>query len=267
MALEDMLLAPSETLVELRRVGHDTWMRSDSSPASALKVAASISTDVGHTLPTADWKHVGWAIFTVGTQVLLKDKAFAGHVRRAIPPAQVLLGVQRGAQLTCRVGDALIDRGERPAGTRSQQSTFEVGESLLQGRSRLVRAAESVLAQLLPGAELLASFDRAIRGPVDEPNRTCMMTNIVHELPGIDAAQAGWGLVVCGSSLLSLANEAAPESQRRRWLPSRRSQEGADLLGTALVGAVDVIAGDAWIRSAPSIARRDALDTSGLADS
>jgi hypothetical protein len=244
------LLTPSEMLQSLRRVGRETWMRPEVSPESALSVAASIAQNVEEALPGADWSNVGSAIFAIGSQVALKDEAFAGQVCRAIPPAQVLLGVRRGAQLTCRVGDALIDRGEQATSTRSDRSAFEVDEAALADRSTLVHAAESVVPELLPNAELVAGFLDAIRGPADDPSRDGMVTKVAQALPGIDAAQAGWGLIFCGSNLLALADAAAPESKRRRRLPQRRPQQGADLLGSALVGAVDVIAGDAWIRSA-----------------
>ena len=77
---------------------------------------------------------------------------------------------------------------------------------------------------------------------------------LAQALPGIDSAQAGWGLIVCVSSVLSITEDAAPESnapepKRRRWFLERKPQKGGDLLGTALVDSLAVIAGDAWIGS------------------
>jgi hypothetical protein len=229
-------------------------MRSETSPESALSVAASIGGNVEEALRGADWSHVGWAMFAIGAEVALEDEVFAAHVRRAISPAQVLLGVRRGAQLTCRVGDALIDRAEPPTSAPTDRSALEVGDAAPAARSTLVNAAESLLAGLLPSAELLADFVETIRGRRDDPE-SGMVAEVARALPGIDPTQAGWGLVICGSSLLALAESAAPESPRRRWLRRRIAQQGADLLGTALVGAVEVIAGDAWIGSPRGTAR------------
>jgi hypothetical protein len=241
----DTFVGPSETLEALRRVGRETWMDAENSAESALSVAAAITAAVTEALPDAAWPQVGWAIFAVGAQVALKDEAFAGHVRRAIPPAQVLIGVRRGAQLTCRVGDALIDRGEQ----RSDGGAFQINELTLDTRPKLVGAAEAVVVQLLQNDELATSFRAVIRGGGGDASGSGgdgMVAGIARALPGIDGTQAGWGLIVCGSRLLSLADDAAPTSKPRRWRP-RPQADGADLLGTALVGSVAVIAGDAWL--------------------
>jgi hypothetical protein len=248
------LIVPSEALLALRQAGHETWMRSDVTAESVLAMTGVISDRVAQALPGADWIHVGWAIFAVGAQVVVKNEAYAELVRGAIPRSQVLLGVRRGAELTCRVGDALINRREQPPSAPTE-GAFQVSDFMLKARPRWVDGAESVLPQLLPGAEAVAAFSAVIRGREGAPGADGMVAMLAPALPGIDATQAGWGLVVCGTSLLSLADAAVPESKGRRLLRRRRPQEGADLLGTALVGSLTVMAGDSWIESSAYVGR------------
>jgi hypothetical protein len=61
-------------------------MGPDAVPESVVEIAARVGTDVMQALPGADWRHVGWAIFAVGAEVVLKNDVFAGRVRGTIAP-------------------------------------------------------------------------------------------------------------------------------------------------------------------------------------
>jgi hypothetical protein len=212
-----------------------------------------ISGEVAEALPSADWRQVGWGAFALAANLALNVEAFAGYVRTSIPPAHVLKGARGGAQLTCQAGEALISRGEQAARNAPHATvTFTVGEGLVKTRSGLVTAAESILDVLVVSAELKGTLIETIRGHGRGPDDDGMVAMITRALPGLDRAQAGWGLLVCGTSVLAFADEAASAAKPGRWAPRRRSKDDAELLGISLVGSVIAIAGDALISQSPA---------------
>jgi hypothetical protein len=237
-------LTPSQTLREMRAMSRAKLVELGDSAAELTTMTTRISEVVTEALTGARWTHVGWAMFALGVQLQLNAEAWVARTKSTIPRAELVKGMRAGAEFGYRAGEALISRGEQiaPAG----DGGFSVDERLDQTRRRLVDGARSVLGSMLPGAESTDSLITVIRGTDGGPDDKSVLATISRALPGIDREQAGWGLLISGSALLEVADEAAPEPppERRRGL-RRKPKEGADLLGIGMVGAVFSLAGDA----------------------
>jgi hypothetical protein len=242
-------LAPSETLVQMRAISRAKAPRSGDFATNLTKVTTRISEVVTEAVAGANWTHVGWAIFALGAQLQLHAEGWVGRTKSTIPRGQMVKGVQAGAELASRAGDALISRAEHSA-PGGDAGGFSVHERLTRARPGLVNGARAMLASLVPSNELMDPLITEIRGTDWGPDDKSLLATTMRALPGLDRDQAGWGLLVSGSSLLDLANAAAPEpSPTPRWGLRRRPKEGADLLGFALVGAAFALTGDALARS------------------
>lgn len=239
----------------MRKIAHERWPGMDELPAGAARATTEITDDVTRELGGAKWAHVGWAVFFLASQLQLNAEGWVSRTKPAIPRRQMVSGVQEGGTYAIRAGDALISRGQE-AGPGDDGSAFIAGERLVRARPALVGGARAALESMMPSTEDTDKMISAIRETDGEPDGASVVGRTMQSLPGLDRQQAGWGLIVSGSSILGLSGEAAAEpaeaapqpAPSRRWglrrKPKQDAGRGAEVLGFALIGAVFVITGD-----------------------